>query len=109
MKWGNHGPQKDSRAVNWFDVSSLIQVLEKTYGGHVQVLFDCEGCRNASGALWVRAMAFRGWDTQGERPIDVVAKQWPSRANNTMAGMVFQALHLSDPAPGARRRAESEE
>jgi len=109
MKWGNHGPQKDQRAVNWSDVSAMIQSLEKAYGGHVQVLMDCEGTRNAAGALWVRVMAYRGWDTQGERPTDTVAKLWPSNSTRTMAGMVFQALHQLDHALEARNRAESED
>jgi len=101
--------KRDERAVSWSDCSRLIQELEKTYAGHVGVLMDCEGCRCASGMLWVRVLAYRGWDTQGERPIDVIARQWPTNSNRHMAGLVFVMLHQLDHALDARHRAESED
>lgn len=109
MKYGNHGPQKDHRAIKWQDVSLLVQQLEREYGGHVSVLLDCEGTRGASGALWVRVLAYRGWDTQNERPIDSIARSWPTHSAATMAGLVFVMLHQLDHALDARHRSESED
>lgn len=109
MKWGNHGPQKDTRAVNWADVSSMINELEKAYGGLVKVQMDKEGTRNLANQLWVRVLAYRGWDDANERPIDVITALWPSNSHRTMAGMVFRLLHQLDHALEARNRAESED
>lgn len=109
MRHGNHGPQKDHRAIKWIDVSATIQALEKEYGGHVEVLIDCEGVRGASGMLWVRAIAYRGWDTRAERPIDTIARSWPTASAATMAGLVFVMLHQLDHALDARNRSESED
>ena len=105
---GNHGP-RDSRAVNWSDVARVIDALEREYGGLVKLQIDREGCRQAGEALWVRAMAYRGWSDHGERPVDVVAALWPTHAVRTMAGLCFRLGHQIDHALDARRKAESED
>jgi len=109
MRYGNHGPQKDTRAVNWFDVAGVIQSLEKEYGGLVKLQMDCEGTRGAQNAVWCRVMAYRGWSDFGERPVDVVSKLWPSNQHRTMSGLFFLGLHQLDHALEARRRAEGED
>jgi len=109
MRHGNHGPQKDSRAVNWTDVARTIEALEKQYGGLVKVQIDREGCRGGTEALWVRAMAYEGWNDMGERPIDVAAGLWPNNSCRTMAGMVFRLLHSLDHMLDARHRRGADE
>lgn len=109
MRHGNHGPQKDSRAVNWIDVAATIEALEKQYGGLVKLQIDREGCRGATAALWVRALAYPGWSDLGERPLDVSAQLWPTNACRTMAGIVFRGLHSLDHMLDMRHRSGSEE
>lgn len=104
MRWGNHGPQKDTRSVNWPDVAMMIEALEKEYGGLVKLQVDREGARGGTSALWVRALAYPGWADFGERPLDVAANLWPSNAHRTMAGMAFNLLHSLDHMLDARRR-----
>jgi len=109
MRHGNHGPQKDTRAVNWADVAATIEALEREYGGLVKIQIDSEGCRGGTKALWVRCLMYRGWDDRNERPVDVTVAHWPTIQVRTMAGLVFRLLHQLDHAADARRRAESEE
>lgn len=109
MRHGNHGPTKDTRAVNWVDVAALIEALEREYGGLVKVQLDREGTRGGTEAIWVRALAFKGWCDHKERPTDVVAAVWPTNSARTMAGLVFRLVHQLDHAMQARRKAESEE
>lgn len=106
MRQGNHGPQKDSRAVNWADCARTIEALEKQYGGLIKLQVDREGARGGSEALWVRAMAYEGWSDQGERPIDVATLLWPTFACRTMAGACFRLLHSLDHMLDARHRAD---
>jgi len=107
MKYGNHGPQKDSRAVNWADVAVVIEALEKQYGGLVKLQVDREGARGGSTALWIRGMAYEGWSDFGERPLDVAAALWPNNACRTMAGQAFRLLHSLDHMLDVRHRAGS--
>lgn len=109
MRHGNHGPQKDTRAVNWVDVAGVIEALERQYGGLVKLQIDREGARGGSAALWVRALAYPGWSDQGERPSDVTALLWPTSACRTMAGACFRLLHQLDHALDARHRSGGEE
>lgn len=104
MRYGNHGPQKDSRSVNWVDVATVIEALEREYGGLVKLQIDREGARGGTAALWVRGLAYEGWNDFGERPLDVAARLWPSNAHRTMAGMAFNLLHSLDHMLGARRK-----
>jgi len=109
MRADNHNSRKDSRAVNWGDVARTIEALEREHGGLIKLQFDREGAKGASEALWVRAMAYRGWSDQGERPRDVCTLLWPSNSVRTMAGACFRLLHQLDHALEARRKAESED
>ena len=104
----NHGRDAQHEPT-WANIGETIQWLEATYGGHVQVVVDTEGTRNASGALWVRAMLYRGFQVHGERPVDVVAALWPTNKHRTMTGLMYRLLHQLDHAADARMRAEQEE
>lgn len=106
MRHGNHGPQKDTRAVNWPDVAATIEALEREYGGLVKLQIDREGAKGATAALWVRGLLYRGWSDYNERPIDVVSALWPTAQCRTMAGLAFRLMHQLDHAAEARRRAE---
>jgi len=106
---GNHGPQKDSRAVNWADAAMVIEALEKQYGGLVKLQVDREGCRGGSPGLWVRALAYDGWSDFGERPVDAAVACWPNNTCRTMAGQVFRLLHSLDHMLDARHRQQSED
>jgi hypothetical protein len=108
-KYGNHGPQKDTRAVNWADVTALIKALELEYGGLVKITMDCEGASGRNDAMWIRASLYSGWADQSTRPSDVMSALWPTNASRTMAGLVFRLLHQLDHAAEARRKAESED
>jgi hypothetical protein len=90
-------------------VAAVIEALEREYGGLVKLQVDREGARGGTEALWVRAIAYRGWSDFGERPLDVATKLWPSNAHRTMAGMQFNLLHSLDHMLDARRRAEGED
>jgi len=109
MRHGNHGPQKDTRAVNWVDVAATIEALEREYGGLVKLQVDREGAKGATPALWVRGLLYRGWSDHNERPQDVVASLWPNNQSRTMAGLCFRLLHQLDHAADARRKAEGED
>jgi len=109
MRHGNHGPQKDTRAVNWPDVATTIDALEREYGGLVKLTIDREGVRGATAGLWVRASLYSGWADQGTRPNDVCAGLWPNNTARTMAGLAFRLLHQLDHAAHARRIAEAED
>lgn len=91
---GNHG-EKDTRAVNWPDVASMLQSLHREYEGLFVVVFDVEGARNAAGALWVRVLHYPDGNSRGMCQHSV-CKLWPSNAHRTMAGMVFNLLHSMD-------------
>jgi hypothetical protein len=95
--------------VNWFDIASTIEALEKQYGGLVKLQIDREGARGGTGALWVRALGYDGWADQAVKPLDVCALLWPTNACRTMAGACFRLLHQLDHAADARMRAEEAE
>jgi hypothetical protein len=108
MKYGNHGPQKDSRAVNWADIGPGIEALEREYGGMVKLQIDREGCRGGTPALYVRIMAYSGWADFGERPIEVWSATWPTNAHRTMAGLLLRGIHSMDHMLSERRRVREE-
>jgi len=95
---GNHG-QKDTRAVNWSDVSAMLQTLHRTYEGAFIVVIDVEGARNAAGAMWVRVLHYPDGNTR-QMCQHSVCKLWPSNAHRTLAGMVFNLLHSMDHVVG---------
>lgn len=104
----NHNDDKHP-TVGWPDVSAMIGRLEAAYGGHVEVSLDVEGTRGHSGACWVYAKAWEGFQVQGKRPTDVVRALWPTNQHKTMAGCMFRLLWQLDHALDARRRSEAVE
>jgi len=79
------------------------------FGQQKPIVVDADGTGPAGEALWVRAMAFEGWSTHNERPVEVISKLWPSNQHRTMAGMAFNALHKLDIALEERKRARDED
>lgn len=104
---GNHNDEK-GRQPTWVDVSATMRALEACYAGHVEVSFDLEGTRGASGTMWVYAKLYRGFKTVAEGPVDVVRAVWPSATCKEMPSMVFRLLHQLDHCAEARLKAERE-